>query len=134
MPARIGRLSAGGARRASSHGVDKAGMRTAAPDRRAVECTRARVAVRKVVAPAPQPEPASRPRSEMRDISILRSDSRCRRYVSDRSSVTPKYLGSEQKDSISLLKFTFRSHLASLLLRWKAADTDFVVLSFSFQV
>jgi len=41
------------------------------------------VAVRNVVAPALQPEPASRLRSATRDVSFLRSDSRCRRYVSD---------------------------------------------------
>jgi len=43
-------------------------------------------------------------------------------------------MGSEQKDRVSLLWLTFSSRLASLLLRWKTADTDFVVLSFSFQV
>ena len=54
------------------------------------------MAVRNVVAPAPQPEPASRLRSATRDVSFLRSDTRCRRYVSDLSNVTPRYLGSEQ--------------------------------------
>jgi len=49
----------------------------------AVDWTRARVAIRRVVAPAPQPEPASRLRSVMRDVSFLRSDSRCRPHVSD---------------------------------------------------
>ena len=91
------------------------------------------MAVRNVVALAPQPEPASRLRSWISDVSFLRSDSRCRRYVSDLSNVTPRYLGSEQKGRVSLLKLTFSSRLASLL-RWKTADTVFVVLSFSFQV
>jgi len=50
------------------------------------------------------------------------------------SSVTPRYLGSEQKGRVSLLWLTFSSCLASLLLRWKTADTVFLVLSFSFQV
>ena len=36
------------------------------------------MAVRNVVAPAPQPEPASRLRSATRDVSFLQSDSRCR--------------------------------------------------------
>ena len=45
----------------------------------AVECTKARVAIRRVVTPARQPEPASRLRSATRDVSFLRSDSRCRR-------------------------------------------------------
>jgi len=39
-------------------------------------------------------------------------------------------LHSEQKGRVSLLKLTFSSRLASLLLRWKTADTVFVVLSF----
>jgi len=47
-------------------------------------------------------------------------------YVSDLSSVTPRCLGSEQKGRISLCKLTFSSHLASLLLKWKAANTGFV--------
>jgi len=38
----------------------------------AVECTNARVDIRRVVAPAPQPEPASRFRSPTRDVSFLR--------------------------------------------------------------
>jgi len=51
--------------------------------------------------------------------------------VSDLSNLTPRYLRSEQKGRVSLLKLTFSSRLASLL-RWKTADTAFVVLSFSF--
>jgi len=43
------------------------------------------------------------------------------------------YLVSEQKGRVLLYKLTFSSRLASLLLRWKTADTVFVVLSFSFQ-
>ena len=43
-------------------------------------------------------------------------------------------LVSEQKDRVLLLKLTYSSRLASLLLRWKTANTVFVVLSFSFQV
>jgi len=43
------------------------------------------------------------------------------------------YLGSEQKGRVSILKLTFGSRFASLL-RWKAAETVFVVLSFGFQV
>jgi len=50
------------------------------------------------------------------------------------SNVTPRYLGSEQKGRVSWLYLNLSSRLASLLLRWKAADTVFVVLSFSFQV
>jgi len=41
-------------------------------------------------------------------------------------------LGAEER--VSLLYLTFSSRLASMLLRWKAADTVSVVLSFSFQV
>jgi len=84
MPARIGRLSAGLGRR---HPVTirKASLMVGSIRRvwalrhqtgeqySAVECTRARVAVRNVVAPAPQPEPASRLSSATRDVSFLRS-------------------------------------------------------------
>ena len=100
----------------------------------AFECTSARVAVRNVVAPALQPEPASRLRSATRDASNLHSDAGCRRYVSDLSNVTPRYLGSEQKGRLSLTKLILSSRLASLLLKWKTVDTVFVVLSVSFQV
>jgi len=141
MPARVGRLSAGVGRR---HPVTirkallmaRSIMRAWAlryyslAQYSAVEWTRARMAVRKVVAPAPQPEPASRLRSATRDVSFLRSASRCWRHVSDLSNVTPRYLGSEKKGRVSLLYLTLSSRLASLL-RWKAADNIFVVLSFS---
>ena len=112
-------------------------MSTAAPigtQYSAVDWTRARVAVRNVVAPAPQPEPASRLRSATHHVSFLRSYSRCRRYVSDLYNVTPRYLGSEQKGRVSLLKLIFSSRLASLLLGWKATNTVFMVLRFVFQV
>ena len=90
------------------------------------------MAIRRIVAPAPQPEPASRRRSTTHYVSFLQSDLRCRRYMTNLSNVTQRYLGSEQKGKVSLLYLTFCSRLASLLLRWKAADTVFVVLSFSF--
>ena len=129
MPARMGRLSAGVGRR---HPVTIRKMALMAGSIRrvwvlrhktgaqysAVECTRARVAVRNVVAPAPQPEPANSLRNATRDVSFLRSDSRCRRYVSVLLNVTPRYLGSEKKGRVSLLKLTFSSRLASLLLRF----------------
>ena len=143
MSARIGRLSAGVGRRhpvtirkallmvGSMRWVGVLRHQTGAQCS-AVECIRARVDIRRVVAPAPQPEPANHFRSATRDVSFLRSESRCRRYVSDLSNVTPRYLGSEQKGRFSLLYLTLSSRLVSLLLRWKAADTDFVVLSCSF--
>ena len=40
-----------------------------------------------------------------------------RRYVSVLSNATARYLGSERKGRASLLKLTYSSHLASLLLR-----------------
>ena len=90
------------------------------------------MASRRVVAPAHQPEPASCLRSATRDVCFLQSDSRCRQYVSDLSNVTPRYFSSEQKGRISLyLTLSLRS---ASLLRWKAVDTVFIVLSFSFQV
>jgi len=57
------------------------------------------------------PTGASKP-PQKRDacVSFLRSDSRCRRYVSDLSNVTPRYLGSEQLGRFSLLKLTFSSN------------------------
>jgi len=66
----------------------------------AVEWTRARVAIRRVVALA------SRLRSAMRDVSLLRSDLRCQRYVSDLSNVILRYLGLEQKSRVALLYMT----------------------------
>ena len=144
MPARIGGFSAGAGRRYPVT-IRKASLMAGSMRRvwalrhqtgahySAVECTKARVSIRRVISPAPQPEPASRHRSAARDVSLFRSDSRCRRYVSNLSNVTPRYLGSEQKVRVSLLKLTFSSHLA-FLLRWKAVDTVFVVLSFSFLV
>jgi len=44
-----------------------------------------------------------------------------------------QYLGSEQKGRVLLLCLAFNTHLASLL-KWKTADTVFVVLKFSFHV
>ena len=98
------------------------------------EWTRAKVAVCSVVAPAPQSELANHLMSATRDISFLRLDSRCRRYVSDLFNVSPNYLGSEQKSNLSLLWLNFSSCLASSLLSWKTADAVFVVLSFSFHI
>ena len=68
----------------------------------AVECTKARVAIRRVVAPAPQREPASRLRSATHDVSFLRSDSRRRRYVSDL-----KYVLSTMAEKFLQLKLNF---------------------------
>ena len=55
-----------------------------------------------------------------------------RRCVSVLSNVTARYLGLEQKGRVSLLKLTCSSPSASLLLRWKTANTVFVVLSLNF--
>ena len=84
MPARIGRLAAGVGRR---HPVTicKVSLMAGLMRRHhtgaqysAVEWTRARVAIRKVSAPAPKAKPESRLKSAMRDVSFLRSDSRRR--------------------------------------------------------
>jgi len=102
MPARIGRLSANVVRR---HPVTirKTSLMTGSIRRiwvlrhqtgvqySEVECSRARVTISNVVAPAPQPEPASCLKSVTRDVNFLHNDSRCRRYVSDLSNVTPRY-------------------------------------------
>ena len=73
------------------------------------------MAVRNVVAPEPQPEPASRLRSATRAVSFLRSDSRCRRYVSDLSNVTPRCFGSEQKGSF-VVEVSFQLTLSFLVV------------------
>ena len=64
-----------------------------APDRSTVLCgwNTPRLGSR-VVAPAPQPEPASRLKSARHDVSFLWSDSRCGQYTSNLSNVTPRYL------------------------------------------
>ena len=98
----------------------------------AVEWTKARVAVRNVVAPAPQPEPASHLKSARCDLNFLQSDSRCRQYMRVLSNITPMYVGYEQKGRLSLLWLTFSSRLASLL-RQKIANAAFVVLGINFQ-
>ena len=64
----------------------------------AVDWTRVKVAVRNVVATAPQPEPARRLKFATRNVNFLLSDSRCKRYVSDQFKVAPRYLGSAQKE------------------------------------
>jgi len=141
IPARIGRLSAGHPVTIRKASLTAGSMRRVWALRHqtcaqysAVEWNKAGVAIRRVVALVPQPEPGSRLRSATRDVSFLQSDSRCRQYVSDLTNVTPRCLGSEQKCRVSLLYLNLSSRLASFLLRWKAADTVFVVLSFSFQV
>jgi len=96
--------------------VNTVGVSTMIPGRSTVlllslECTTARVAVSRGVAPAP----ASRLRRVTRDVSPLRSDSRCRRYVSDLSNVTPIYLGSEQKGRVFDVVFDFQ-HMFSFLV------------------
>ena len=100
----------------------------------AVDWTRAKVAVRNVVDPEPQPEPPSHIKSATRDVSLLRNDSRCRWYVSVLSNATLAYLGSEQKGKVSLLWFTLSSRWASLLFRQTTANTVCLGLSFSFQI
>ena len=98
------------------------GVSIAAPDRSAVTCcwmNQGKVAVRNVVAPASQPEPASRLKSAAHDVNSLRSDSRCRRYVTVLLIIPTRYLGSEKKGRVSLLWLTFSSPLSSLLLRWR---------------
>jgi len=67
----------------------------------------ARVAVCNVVAPAPQPEPANCLKSATRDANFLRSESRCRGYLSDLFDASPRYLGLEQKGRFSVLWLSF---------------------------
>ena len=114
MPAKIGRLSAGlGCRypvtiRKVSF-IEGSVRRVwglqyqAGTQCSAVECTKAKVAVRRVDALTPQPQPTSRLRSATQDVNFLRSDLKFRRCVSDLSNVTPRYLGSGQKGRIWVL-------------------------------
>ena len=125
VPARIGSMSAGVGRRypvtirkaslmlRSMRRVSALQHRTGA-QYSAVESARNGVAVCNFVVPTSQPEPASRLKSAMRDVNFLQSGLRCRRYVSDLSSVTQRYFVLEQKDRFPLLWLTFCSRLASL--------------------
>jgi len=110
----------------------------------AVECSRAKVAVGNVVTPASHTGGcrqrcyssisyrACKTHQECDAwCQLLWSDSRYRRYVSDQSNVTPRYLGSKQKNSVLLLWFTFSLRSASLLLPWKTNGS--VVLSFNWR-
>jgi len=119
MPARVGRLSTGVGRRHPVT-IHKASLMAGWMRRvwalrhqtgaqySAVECTRAGVAVRNVAAPASQPEPASRLRSATRDVSFLRSDSRCRRYVSGLSKYTWRYFGLGEEGQGFVVVFEFK--------------------------
>ena len=97
----------------------------------AVEYTRARVAVRRTEAPAPQVVPACRLINKTLALSLLRSDSKCRLYVRDRSSVISRYFGVLENGSSLPFNYTESSRFASLLVRWNTDDTVFVSLSFS---
>jgi len=144
MPGRMGRLSAG-VRRGYPVTLCKESLIAKSMRRvwalrhhiglySAVECSRTKVAVRNIVAPALQPQPASRLKSATRDASFLQSDSRC----GDTWATCPVLLRGiwiqSRRARVSLLELIFNSSLAFLLLKWKAADTVCVVLSFSFQV
>ena len=99
-----------------------------------VEYTRARAAVWRTAPLAPHPDPASHLIRAMSDVSFPRSDSRCRWYVSDLSSFSPRYVCIWVKGRHFPSSEMLSLHPASLLYRWKAADTVFDQLSFSHQV
>ena len=104
--------------------VNETAVSTAVPDRSAIILCwmdHGKVTVRTVVAPAPQPEPVSRLKSAMHDVNFLRSDSRCRWWVTTLSNISLRYHVSEQKGRVSLLWLIFSSRLSSLLLRWRLA-------------
>ena len=56
----------------------------------AAEWIKAKVAMRNVLAPVPQLDPARRLKRPTCVVNFLRSDSRFWRYVSDLSSLTPR--------------------------------------------
>jgi len=89
----------------------------------AVEWTKAKVAVRNVVAPALQPDQQVASGYVTRNVIFLRNDSRCRRYVSVLPNVTRRYLRSKQMGRVSLFMLTLSWRVASLLLRWNTVDT-----------
>ena len=97
----------------------------------AVEYTRARLAVSRTEVPAPQVVPASRLINETLVLSFLRSDSKCRLYVRDLSSVMPRYLVVLENGSSLPFNSTESSRFAFLLVRWNTDDTVFVCVSFS---
>ena len=98
----------------------------------AAECTKAKVAVFKVMAPALQLASARRLIKKTLEVSFLRSDFKCRRYVSNLSSVTPSYFGIAQKSSGLPFQQTSNSCFTALLLRYNAYDTILDSLSFNF--
>ena len=95
----------------------------------AVEYTRAKAA-----ALAPHPDPASRLIRATHEVSFPRSDSRCLWYVSDLSSFTPRYVGIWMEGQAFSIKRNVELTIASLLFRWKAADTILDQQSFRSQI
>ena len=91
----------------------------------AVEYTRARVALRRTEAPAPQAVPASSLISETLVLSFLQSDSKCRLFVRDLSSVMPRYFGVLDNGRGLPFNSTESSRFASLLVRWNTDDHCF---------
>ena len=98
----------------------------------AAECTRIRVAMRNVVASAYQVDSASRLKCPACDVNSLRNDSRCPQNVSALSNFMPRWVGSAQYCTARPSTLMESSRRASLLLRWKGADTVLAALSFSF--
>jgi len=82
------------------------------------------MAVRDVVAPASQPEPASHLNSAMRDVNLSQGVSKCLKVSAIRERPAQRYsevfgLGAEGQGFVVVLDFI--SRLASLLLMWKTA-------------
>ena len=71
---------------------------------------------------------------ETLEMSFLRFDSRCRRYVSDLPHVAPRYFGLAQKGSGLLFRQISNSRFSSLLLKWKVDDNVLDALNFSFHL
>ena len=85
----------------------------------AVENTRAKVAVHRTKAPAPQVVSAS----HLIDETLVLSFFKCRLYVRNLSSVMPRYFGVLENGSGLPFNSNESSHFASLLVRWNTDNT-----------
>ena len=114
---------------------DEARVSTSAPNKRKALCSRVdqgQGSYAQRSGTSPQLDPAGRLKRVTRVVNFLRSDSRCRRYVSDLSSLMSRSVGSAKKCVMRPSAANLSLRVASWLYRWKAAVTALVILRFSF--